>query len=58
MAAIGERDQHAEMYLEGELIDTRTGRAVLRVEGRGFGKTLRNDSTNLKPLINEPATEV
>ncbi|MDT4789958.1 hypothetical protein FQZ97_223680 [compost metagenome] len=58
MAATSERDQDAELYLEGELIDTSAGKAVLRVVRKGFGKTLRNDSTDLKPLIDEFTTEV
>ncbi|MCY1214107.1 hypothetical protein D9M71_37810 [compost metagenome] len=58
MAAPSERDQDAELYLEGELIDTSAGKAVLRVVRKGFGKTLRNDSTDLKPLIDEFTTEV
>ena len=58
VAAPSERDQDAELYLEGELIDTSAGKAVLRVVRKGFGKTLRNDSTDLKPLIDEFTTEV
>ncbi|MNZ96976.1 hypothetical protein D3C78_1161960 [compost metagenome] len=58
VAATGERDQDIERYLEGALIDTGTGKAVLRVVRKGFGKTLRNDSTDLKPLIDEFTTDV
>ncbi|MFC5698401.1 DUF3313 domain-containing protein [Pseudomonas sp. GCM10022186] len=63
MAATGERDQDTELYLEGELIDTSTGKAVLRVVRKGFGKTLSNDRqavgfADLKPVIDELTTDV
>lgn len=63
MAATGERDQDTELYLEGELIDTSTGKAVLRVVRKGFGKTLSNDHqavqfADLKPVVDELTTDV
>ncbi len=58
VAAASERDEDAELYMEGELIDTSAGKAVLRVVRKGFGKTLFNDSADLKPLIDELTTEV
>lgn len=63
MAATGERDQNTELYLEGELIDTSTGKAVLRVVRKGFGKTLSNDHqavqfADLKPVVDELTTDV
>lgn len=63
MAATGERDQDTELYLEGELIDTSTGKPVLRVVRKGFGKTLSNDRqavqfADLKPIVDELTTDV
>ena len=63
MAATGERDQDTELYLEGELIDTSTGKAVMRVVRKGFGKTLSNDRqavqfADLKPVVDELTTDV
>ena len=63
MAATGERDQDTELYLEGELIDTSTGKPVLRVVRKGFGKTLSNDRqaigfSDLKPVIDELTADV
>ncbi|MCY1282890.1 hypothetical protein D9M70_317430 [compost metagenome] len=63
MAATGERDQNTELFLEGELIDTSTGKPVLRVVRKGFGKTLNNDKqavdfADLKPVIDELTTDV
>lgn len=56
MTAAGQRDQNTELYLEAELIDTSTGKAVLRVVRKDFGKTLSNDQqavtfADLKPVI-------
>ena len=63
MAATSERDQDTELYLEGELIDTSTGKAVLRVVRTGFGKTLSNDKqaiqfADLTPVVDELTTDV
>ena len=63
MTAAGERDQNSELYLEGELIDTSTGKAVLRVVRKGFGKTLSNDkqtitAEDLKSVIDELTQDV
>jgi len=62
MAATGERDQDTELYLEGELIDTSTGKAVLRVVRKGFGKTLSNDRqtvqfADLRPAVDDLTTD-
>jgi hypothetical protein len=43
MAASGGRSQNSELYLEAELVDTSTGKPVLRVVRKGLGKTLDND---------------
>lgn len=63
MAASGQRDQNTELYLEGELIDTATGKPVLRVVRKGFGKTLSNDqqtvtADDLKSVIDELTQDV
>lgn len=47
MTAAGERDQNTELYLEAEFIDTSTGKTVLRVVRKGFGKTLSNDKQTI-----------
>lgn len=63
MAATGERDQNTELFLEGELVDTSTGKPVLRVVRKGFGKTLSNNRqaigfADLKPVVDELTTDV
>lgn len=63
MTASGERDQDTELFLEGELVDTSTGKAVLRVVRKGFGKTLSNNRQaiefdDLKPVVDELTTDV
>lgn len=42
MTAAGERDKNSELYLEGEFIDASSGKPVLQVVRKGFGKTLDN----------------
>jgi hypothetical protein len=63
MTAGGGRDQNTELYLEGELVDTSTGKAVLRVVRKGFGKTLSNDkqaitADDLKSVIDDLTQDV
>lgn len=63
MTAAGQRDQNAELYLEAELIDTATGKPVLRVARKGFGKTLENDKqvitvSDLKSVIDDMTQDV
>lgn len=43
MTAAGERDKNSELFLEAELIDASTGKPVLQVVRKGFGKHLEND---------------
>lgn len=43
-AATGHRDQTAELYLEGDLIDAKTGLPVAKVVRKLFGATLNNAS--------------
>ena len=42
MTAAGERDKNSELYLEAEFIDASTGKPVLQVVRKGFGKNLDN----------------
>lgn len=63
MAAAGERDQNSELYLEGEFIDTATGKTVMRVVRKGMGKTLSNDKqavtfADLQTVIDDLTTDV
>ncbi|MGE6790422.1 DUF3313 domain-containing protein [Pseudomonas guineae] len=63
MTASGARDQNTELYLEGELVDTTTGKTMLRVVRKGFGKTLSNDSQpitadDLKSVIDDLTRDV
>lgn len=63
MAASGQRDQNTELYLEGELIDTATGKSVMRVVRKGLGKTLSNDqqkvtADDLKSVIDNLTKDV
>jgi len=43
-AATGHRDQTAEMYIEADLIDAKTGLPVAKVVRKVFGETLDNES--------------
>lgn len=58
LTAAGERDQNSELYLEGELIDHRSGQPVMRLVRKGFGKTLSNDqqkitTADMRPVIDQ-----
>ena len=43
-AATGHRDQTAELYIEADLIDAKTGLPVAKVVRKVFGETLKNAS--------------
>lgn len=45
MAASGHRTQNTTLYIEGELIDQDTGKTVLGVARKAYGKTVSNDSS-------------
>ena len=45
MAASGHRTQNTTLYIEGELIDQDTGKTVLEVARKAYGKTVSNDSS-------------
>ena len=58
MAAAGERDQNTELFLEGELVDNASGKSMLRLVRKGFGKTLSNNrqkvtAADLVPVIDQ-----
>lgn len=58
VTAAGERDQNTELYLEGELIDFRSGQPVMRLVRKGFGKTLSDNqqkitSADMRPVIDQ-----
>ncbi|WP_422910010.1 DUF3313 domain-containing protein [Pseudomonas sp. MAC6] len=58
MVATGERDQNTELFLEGELVENTSGKSVLRLVRKGFGKTLSNNrqkvtATDLAPVIDQ-----
>lgn len=58
MVAAGERDQNTELFLEGELVDHASGKPVLRLVRKGFGKTLSNNrqkvtAVDLAPVIDQ-----
>jgi len=63
MTAAGQRDQNTELYLEAELIDTATGKPLLRVARKGLGKTLENEKqtitvNDLKSVIDDMTQDV
>lgn len=45
MAASGTRTRNTELFLEGEFIDASTGKPVMRLIRKGFGKKVDNAST-------------
>jgi hypothetical protein len=47
-AATGHRDQTAELYLEADLVDARTGLPVAKVVRKVFGETVKNAS---QPIV-------
>ncbi|MGN7741698.1 DUF3313 domain-containing protein [Pseudomonas sp. 22526] len=47
-AATGHRDQTAELYLEADLIDAKTGLPVAKMVRKVFGETLKNAS---QPIV-------
>jgi len=63
MTAAGQRDQNTELYMEAELIDTATGKPVLRVARKGLGKTLESEKqvitlNDLKSVIDDMTQDV
>lgn len=63
MAASGHRTQNTTLYIEGELIDQDTGKTVLEVVRKTYGKTVNNDSTpvtaeEVKAAIDDVVTDI
>lgn len=63
MAATGHRDQNTELFLEGEFIDSATGKPVLAVVRKGFGAMLDNDEQqvtldDLKKIIDDMTLDI
>lgn len=56
--ATGHRTMESQLYLEGELIDAKTGKPVMKMVRMGYGDTVRNKDTpltaaDLQPVIND-----
>ena len=63
MAATGHRDQNTELFLEGEFIDSSTGKPVVEVVRKGFGAVRDNDKQqvtleDLKGIIDDMAVDI
>ncbi len=63
MAASGHRTQNSVLFLEAQLIDAQTGKTVVEVVRKGFGKNVANSSTpvtfaDLQPAIDEMINDV
>ncbi|WP_159566325.1 DUF3313 domain-containing protein [Budvicia diplopodorum] len=63
MAATGERDQNTELFFEGELIDSSTGKPVFTVVRKGFGKPLDDNAQkvtvdDLKKIVTDMASDI
>lgn len=63
MAATGHRTQNTTLYIEGELIDQDTGKTVMEVVRKAYGKTVSNDSTpvteeDVKSAIDDIVTDI
>ncbi|EMJ8527146.1 DUF3313 domain-containing protein, partial [Klebsiella aerogenes] len=61
-AATGHRTMDTNLYFEGELIDAKTNKPVIKVVRKGEGKTLSNESTpltadTLKQVIDDMAID-
>ncbi|MFF6009724.1 DUF3313 family protein [Rahnella sp. R3(2024)] len=60
--ATGHRTRDTEVYFEGELIDASTGKAVIKVVRKGFGKQVSNDkqkvtANDLKSVVDSMAND-
>lgn len=63
MAATGHRTQNTTLYIEGELIDQDTGKTVMEVVRKAYGKTVSNDSSpvtadDVKAAIDDIVTDI
>ncbi|BEU78810.1 DUF3313 domain-containing protein [Enterobacter asburiae] len=60
--ATGHRTMDTHLYFEGELIDVKTGKPVIKVVRKGEGKELNNENTpmtfaTLKHVVDDMATD-
>lgn len=60
--ATGHRTRDTEVYFEGELIDASTGKPVIKVVRKGFGKQVSNDNqkvtaNDLKVVVDSMAND-
>ncbi|MEI2263955.1 DUF3313 domain-containing protein [Erwinia sp. CGal63] len=63
MAATGHRSQNAELFLEAEAIDAATGKPVIKVIRKGYGKTVANGTapitaTDVQSAIDDMVKDV
>ena len=63
MAATGHRTQNSALFLEVEAVDAQTGKPMIKVVRKAFGKSLPNNSTpitlnDLRPGIDEMIRDV
>jgi hypothetical protein len=63
MAAAGQRTQDTELYLEGEFVDASSGKPVVKVVRKGFGKKVDNASqvvtfNDLKGTIDDMVRDI
>jgi Protein of unknown function (DUF3313). len=63
MAATGHRTQNSALFLEVEAVDAQTGKPMIKVVRKAFGKSLPNNSTpitlnDLRPGIDEMVRDV
>lgn len=63
MAASGHRTQNTTLFMEIKLIDQDTGKTVLAVVRKGYGKSVSNDSTpitiaDVKKAIDDMVTDI
>ena len=60
--ATGHRTMDTHLYFEGELIDSKTGKPVIKVVRKGEGKELNNENSpmtvaTLKKVVDDMATD-
>lgn len=49
MAATGHRSQNAELFIEAEAIDIATGKPVIKIIRKGYGKSVANGTVPITP---------
>lgn len=61
-AATGHRTMETNLYFEGELVDSKTNKVMMKVVRKGEGKTINNESApitveSIKDVIDDMATD-